>query len=198
MTIKALLRATSVAALLCVSGTAQADPYKFIFNGVISWAETPGISVGDMLTLTVFADNGGNSMINQVWDLSDLKGFTIKAGTYSASYSTVYEKPLTGNFVTDATGKLVSLEFQGTSETSSNTDNFGSWVGDSVLFDGMFEDTKFNINRVAGNQWGPASAWTVQSAAGVPEPAAWGMMIGGFGLAGMALRRRGKATVKFA
>jgi hypothetical protein len=25
---------------------------------------------------------------------------------------------------------------------------------------------------------------------GVPEPATWGLMIGGFGLAGMALRRR--------
>ncbi|WP_316251184.1 PEPxxWA-CTERM sorting domain-containing protein [Sphingomonas sp. JC676] len=31
----------------------------------------------------------------------------------------------------------------------------------------------------------------------VPEPAAWGMMIGGFGLAGMAVRRR-RVTVAFA
>jgi hypothetical protein len=37
-------------------------------------------------------------------------------------------------------------------------------------------------------------------AAGVPEPAAWGMLIGGFGLAGSALRRRKavRTTVRFA
>lgn len=35
--------------------------------------------------------------------------------------------------------------------------------------------------------------------AGVPEPAAWAMLIGGFGLAGGALRRqRGRTTVRFA
>ena len=33
---------------------------------------------------------------------------------------------------------------------------------------------------------------------GVPEPASWAMMIGGFGLAGGAVRRRKAATVRFA
>jgi hypothetical protein len=35
-------------------------------------------------------------------------------------------------------------------------------------------------------------------AAGVPEPAAWGMLIGGFGLAGAAMRRRQSAAFRFA
>ena len=35
--------------------------------------------------------------------------------------------------------------------------------------------------------------WT-QSPAGVPEPASWALMIGGFGLAGAALRRRASAA----
>lgn len=35
-------------------------------------------------------------------------------------------------------------------------------------------------------------------ASGVPEPASWGMMIGGFALAGAALRRRTKVQVRFA
>jgi hypothetical protein len=35
------------------------------------------------------------------------------------------------------------------------------------------------------------------SANAVPEPAAWGMMIGGFGLAGMAMRRR-RASLRYA
>jgi hypothetical protein len=37
----------------------------------------------------------------------------------------------------------------------------------------------------------------VYTIAAVPEPAAWGMMIGGFGLAGMAVRRR-RTTVAYA
>lgn len=40
--------------------------------------------------------------------------------------------------------------------------------------------------------------FTTDAAAGVPEPAAWGMMIGGFGLAGFALRRRQKVSVAYA
>jgi hypothetical protein len=35
---------------------------------------------------------------------------------------------------------------------------------------------------------------TFGTAAAVPEPAAWGMLIGGFGLAGMAMRRRVRAV----
>jgi hypothetical protein len=41
--------------------------------------------------------------------------------------------------------------------------------------------------------------YAINAVAGVPEPAAWGMMIGGFGLAGAAMRRRRAATkVSFA
>jgi hypothetical protein len=32
----------------------------------------------------------------------------------------------------------------------------------------------------------------------VPEPAVWAMMIAGFGMAGAAVRRRGRETVSFA
>ena len=30
----------------------------------------------------------------------------------------------------------------------------------------------------------------------VPEPAAWALMLGGFGLAGAAMRRRGRSTAR--
>jgi hypothetical protein len=36
------------------------------------------------------------------------------------------------------------------------------------------------------------------TAAGVPEPATWALMILGFGLTAAAMRRRNKATVRFA
>ncbi|MBC9034693.1 PEPxxWA-CTERM sorting domain-containing protein [Sphingomonas sp. JC676] len=40
--------------------------------------------------------------------------------------------------------------------------------------------------------------FTTDGVGGVPEPAAWGMMIGGFALAGFALRRRQKVSVAYA
>lgn len=42
-----------------------------------------------------------------------------------------------------------------------------------------------------------ADTWLVRGAA-VPEPAAWALMIGGFGLAGAALRRRNQTGVAYA
>ena len=63
------------------------------------------------------------------------------------------------------------------------------------------------INSVAGDVYGSALAPAAGdkdlanpgryplAAAGVPEPATWAMLIGGFGLAGGALRRRARATV---
>lgn len=41
-----------------------------------------------------------------------------------------------------------------------------------------------------------SETWVVRNA--VPEPAAWGMMLLGFGLAGTAMRRRTKVSVSFA
>lgn len=43
-----------------------------------------------------------------------------------------------------------------------------------------------------------AYSYTPSAAAAVPEPAAWAMMIGGFGMIGAALRRRRAPTVRFA
>lgn len=42
------------------------------------------------------------------------------------------------------------------------------------------------------------NAFEFDNLSAVPEPAAWGMMILGFGLVGGALRRRSKTTVRFA
>jgi hypothetical protein len=45
------------------------------------------------------------------------------------------------------------------------------------------------FGSAGGGNWYDET-WVIRDVSGVPEPAAWGMMIGGFGLAGMALRRR--------
>lgn len=64
-----------------------------------------------------------------------------------------------------------------------------------------FDEAGYNPNKVIaaftnGNPAIIASGVDVISAA-VPEPATWAMMIGGFALAGSAMRRRAKATVRY-
>jgi hypothetical protein len=44
---------------------------------------------------------------------------------------------------------------------------------------------------------GPTDATLTVTLAPVPEPAAWAMMLAGFGITGAAMRRRSKATVRF-
>lgn len=186
------LFAAAAAGALCVAGVAQAAVVEFTMTDTISAASTPGINVGDTVTVHLFADNGGSSTINQVWNLSDLQGFTIEAGSYSASYSTVWGYPTTGNFQTDGAGAVSYVEFYGTENSSSNVDNFGSWVGDTVFGDAQFVDFLGNYNQIASNSFNNADQWTVALAGGgaVPEPATWALMLSGFGLAGVAMRRR--------
>ena len=188
----ALLAAAAVAALSI--SAAQASPFHFTYTGTIASASTPGVSAGDIFTLTVTADNGGTSLANQTWDYSSLQGLTIHTGSYIGTYSKAWES--SGGFATDASGNLDFVSFFGTSDESNNSDNFGSWTGDYVYGDGSFVDFFGRYNQVAAGFYDPAN-WSVSAASGaVPEAASWALMLGGFGLVGGAMRlnRRGAAV----
>jgi hypothetical protein len=177
-----------VAAGFLLSAPARASVVDFTFTDTISSAGTPGIAVGDTFTLNLFADNGGSSTLGQTWTIPEILGFTIQAGTYSATYSTPY--PGGSGFTTDATGHVVTASFFGTSATSNNTDNFGSFIGDVVFGNAEFDDSLGRVNNIAAGGFTNASEWTVAVAA-VPEPSTWAMMILGFlGLGVMAYRKK--------
>ena len=68
-------------------------------------------------------------------------------------------------------------------------------VGFNANVDGLYRVT-LDVNGMSG---GPQSfSVDAQLGAGVPEPATWAMMIGGFGLVGGAMRRRTRTSVTFA
>ena len=60
---------------------------------------------------------------------------------------------------------------------------------------GFLGDT-FTLSGVRSNQWIFISEVTfaTKGTGSVPEPASWALMLGGFGLTGMAMRRRTRKT----
>jgi hypothetical protein len=82
--------------------------------------------------------------------------------------------------------------------TTVDTSQTGVWT----QFSGSFVATAASMNlsiynstpEASGNDFGLDDI----SVVAVPEPAAWGMMIGGFGLAGMAMRRRVRTAITYA
>lgn len=186
-----LFVATAIAGIM-LSGAVKANEYVFTFTDTIASAGTPGISVGDTFTLKLYADNGGSTDVSQTWNLADLQGFGITAGSYSATYSAVWSYPATGNFQTDASGTVSYVEFYGTDNSSNNTDNFGSWIGDAVFGDASFCAYSSGCNNIAAGRFNNASAWTVSAVSGVPEISTWVMLLAGF--AGLGFAGYRKAT----
>lgn len=177
------------AAFALHAGMAQASvTYDFKYTDTISTANTPGISVGDTVTVHLFGNNGGSSIVNQSFANTDVLGFTLDAGSYHASYSTVWPY---FSLTTDAGGNVSGVGFYGTDYASANVDNFGSWNGDAVFGDFSFLDSLSNYNEVVGGTLSTVGNWTV-SAVGhaVPEPASLALV--GLGLAGLGLGKRKK------
>jgi hypothetical protein len=75
---------------------------------------------------------------------------------------------------------------------SSQSFNLPVDVNGGAQFWGLHDDRTFasvSISNTSNDAWGVDDV-SYGGGGGVPEPAAWALMIGGFGLAGAALRRR--------
>jgi hypothetical protein len=70
----------------------------------------------------------------------------------------------------------------------------------SMTRPGPFPQGQFMHTDLGLFQWGrvDATVFTARLDGGVPEPAAWALMLAGFGLAGAALRRKTRVTAQIA
>jgi hypothetical protein len=187
---KQSLAAVVVSVCLAISTAAGASVYDFTFTSTITSATTPIIAVGDTFTITLPLDNGGSTLVSQTWRGADaISGFTIDAGAYHASYSTLFPGLL---FKTNASGALTVTRFRGTDPTSINQDNFGSFVGDVVFASPFFFDFFGRQDNYAARP-SKVADWTVTAAA-TPLPAALPLFATGLGALGLfGWRRKRKA-----
>jgi len=176
MTIKAKLAAAmfAAAAVVGAASTAEATTYNN-FNGTSGTygndVTTPRGGFVNFFTFNLTRSGAVTSTITSSASSNATNiDFTRVRLTGPAGFTAINYTPLsTGTFEFRTLGPVDLLAGVYTLEVRGRSGGQGSYAGDFTL------------------------------AGGVPEPAAWAMMIGGFGMAGGALRRRRvSTTVRFA
>ena len=115
--------------LFGVTQQASADPFEFVFTGTWS-VQTAGWEGGSDYTITVIADNGGATPVNQTYDHTDVLEVFIESGALVSGGAVVWSGEFhwgaPAMFTTDAAGEWV-LSGASTSGWNlyTNTDSTG-------------------------------------------------------------------------
>jgi choice-of-anchor C domain-containing protein len=201
--LRKLILAAIAAAVLPAAANAQAFQ-----NGGFETGPNPGsysTHNGGSTAITGWTVGGASvDYIGSYWaagegDRSiDLSGNA--AGSIAQTFDTVLGQAyavtflLAGNPDGAPAVKTVAVGATGNAIANYTLDSTGSshaamgWTEYTYNFVATGSSTTLSFASLDNSPYGPALDGV--SVAAVPEPAAWGMLIGGFGLAGMALRRR--------
>jgi len=182
---------TLVVLALVPFANAQASPVEFTFQSTITSnviGSIAGVSIGDTVAISLFADNGSSSLLSQSWTIGSLNSGSLAVGSYFQNYvDGWFDLPSFTIFQTDATGNLVTADFVGTTYSPNHSDSFGTG-GNVRLYNGGLQDYFGNTALFSPRQSQSPSNWTVTAA--IPEPETYAMLLAGLGLLGFAARRR--------
>jgi hypothetical protein len=139
----------------------------------------------------VYSFTLGTEPMSFDWGIDNNAGSPITAAlliqNLGTGQSVSYNPFFVGNDNTNANG------------SSQNSARLSFAFLSGVGFDSNVDDTYRVTLKVVGLASGPqALSIDAKLGAGVPEPATWAMMIGGFGFVGGALRSRRRATPRLA
>ena len=153
-------------------------------SGGSAWGE-PGLGLGELSFNTGGFVGTGTGTSATEFDFIFLKGVTGSIDQTPAVSPFGFET--TTRFSDTTKGELWTATFVGPNEVdfkapSGHTIDMNDQFFVNVAFTGPVDTTHFSF----------AGLWTDRP--GVPEPATWALMLGGFGLAGVALRRRRTAV----
>jgi len=142
------------------------------------------------------AVGSGFVMNGDGWDNMQTSGANL-FGSRSGSVNFNFSTGVSGlNFDlingTDATTFTINLFDASATLIASHNIDLNSFGGPGSVGHLAFAETGIHSAVITGND--DIAVDTIGFSAGVPEPATWALMIGGFGLAGTALRRRKAAT----
>jgi choice-of-anchor C domain-containing protein len=204
--------AMALGAALLAAFPAQAA--SLITNGSFEYGNTSGSfsneGAGSTNIFGWTVDTGSVDYISSYWAASDgarsidIAGSAI--GALSQSFTTVAGNAYKVTFdlasnpdLQGARDLLVSIN-GGTPITFTHPGSTGhdaagmNWTGQSFTFlaTGANTTLTFTTNGTAQTYFGPALDNVAVT--GVPEPAAWAMLLGGFALVGGSMRRRRTAT----
>jgi len=182
--------AVFVAAFLCAM-QALGTPAEFTFAATITNnSGIVGVSVGDVVTINLLADNGSSGLNSQSWTIGDFISASLSNGSYSQSYVDGFGTASLVAFTTDAIGNLTQSNFPDTTPSANNSDTFGMG-GQIRLFANDFQDF-FGRTAAMSNGLTHLNGWSVKEQSHAPEPGTLSLL--GLGLAGAALLRRRRNT----
>lgn len=188
---------SAAAAALTANGTIS-KPGNLVFTGTNASLNVFSIAASDLLVGSGVAINipvGSLAVINVsgvAFNAGSTGGFTLNGQTISNTNAGLASS-IIYNF-SDATSIGINGSWGG-SILASNADvnvSSGAFFG-SLYADDIVSTSEFYRARFSG-----FDKITPPVTAPVPEPASWLMMIGGFLLLGMAMRRRRRVHVSFA
>ena len=180
------LAAAVTAAAACLFASSGASAATFFFD-----ASDMDLAFGDDGSISAnFGRSGigsGDPAENTPSDFTDIYTFTIPSGGIASGSITTNT-----SFVGDATDlDLVSIFFNGIQLTGTGVGQKEAYFATNVpIFGGQLNTITINGFSRGNGSYGARGSFVPSATGVIPEPGTWAMLILGFGVVGLSMRRR--------